>query len=76
MNLTKMGEYGKAIRSLLDKSQSNSWKRDKKTRPCVIILPNEMHGLNTVIIAPMTSISKLYPTRVPLSFGEKDGLQI
>lgn len=45
----------------------------KKTRPCVVISPNEMHGLNTVIIAPMTSTCKLYPTRIPLSFSNKEG---
>jgi mRNA interferase MazF len=45
----------------------------KKTRPCVVISPNEMHGLNTVIIAPMTSTCKIYPTRVPVSFEKKRG---
>jgi len=45
----------------------------KKTRPCVIISPNEMHGLNTVIIAPMTSTCKIYPTRIPVFFDKKDG---
>ncbi len=45
----------------------------KKTRPCVIISPNEMHGLNTVIIAPMTTTCKSYPTRIPLSFDGKEG---
>ena len=45
----------------------------KKTRPCVVISPNEMHGLNTVIIAPMTSTCKLYPTRIPVFFEKKEG---
>lgn len=37
----------------------------KKTRPCVVISPDEMNKyLQTVIIAPMTSQSKKYPTRV------------
>ncbi len=45
----------------------------KKTRPCVVISPNEMHGLNTVIIAPMTSTCKTYPTRIPVFFEKKDG---
>jgi mRNA interferase MazF len=37
----------------------------KKTRPCVIISPNEMNfNINTIIIAPMTSKSRNYPTRV------------
>ena len=39
----------------------------KKTRPCVIISPNEMNfNINTVIIAPMTSKSRNYPTRVKI----------
>ena len=46
----------------------------KKTRPCVVISPNEMnHHINTVIIAPMTSSSKKYPTRVPIEFQSKKG---
>jgi mRNA interferase MazF len=37
----------------------------KKTRLCVIISPNEMNfNINTIIIAPMTSKSRNYPTRV------------
>jgi len=46
----------------------------KKTRPCVIVSPNEMHGLNTVLIAPMTSKGFPVPSRVPLSFDGKTGL--
>jgi mRNA interferase MazF len=46
----------------------------KKTRPCVIISPNEMNKyLNTVIIAPMTSQSKKYPTRVEIKHDSKTG---
>ncbi len=46
----------------------------KKTRPCVVISPDEMnHYINTVIIAPMTSSSKKYPTRVPIVFQGKRG---
>lgn len=45
----------------------------KKTRPCVVISPDEMHGLNTVIIAPMTTKTKSYPTRVPIKFARKQG---
>lgn len=37
----------------------------KKTRPCVVLSPNEMNKyLKTIVIAPMTSSSKSYPTRV------------
>ena len=43
----------------------------KKTRPFVIISPNEMNRhLNTIVIAPMTSQSKNYPTRVPITFNK------
>ena len=46
----------------------------KKTRPCVVISPDEMnHNINTVIIAPMTSSTKKYPTRVPIEFQGKKG---
>jgi len=46
----------------------------KKTRPCVIISPNEMNKyLNTVVIAPMTSQSKKYPTRVLVKHNSKKG---
>ena len=45
-----------------------------KTRPCVVISPNEVnHYLNTVLIAPLTSASKLYPTRVECLFDGKKG---
>ncbi len=46
----------------------------KKTRPCVIISPNEMNKfLNTIVIAPMTSSSKNYPTRIPINHDHKKG---
>ena len=46
----------------------------KKTRPCVIISPNEMNKyLQTIVIAPMTSSSKSYPTRVEINYDKKTG---
>ena len=46
----------------------------KKTRPCVIVSPDEMNKyLNTVIISPMTSQSKKYPTRVEVKHNNKIG---
>ena len=46
----------------------------KKSRPCVIISPDEMNKYtSTLIIAPMTTMSRLYPTRVSVKFGRKDG---
>lgn len=46
----------------------------KKTRPCVVISPDEMNrNIRTVIIAPMTSAQKKYPTRVSCTFQKKKG---
>ena len=46
----------------------------KKTRPCLVISPNEMnHTIRTVIIAPMTTKSRGYPTRIPVQFEGKTG---
>ncbi len=46
----------------------------RKTRPCVIISPDEMnHHINTVIVAPMTTKGRDYPTRIPLTFQHKKG---
>ena len=47
----------------------------QKTRPCVIISPNEMNKyLSTIVIAPMTSSLKEYPTRIPVNHNEKKGM--
>ena len=44
----------------------------KKTRPCLVVSPNEMNRhLKTVMIAPMTTKSHEYPTRVTLRFEGK-----
>ena len=46
----------------------------KKTRPCVVISPNEMNRyLQTIVIAPMTTSSKSYPTRVEIKHENKIG---
>jgi mRNA interferase MazF len=46
----------------------------KKTRPCVIISPNEMNKyLQTIVIAPITSSSKPYPTRVEINLKKTKG---
>jgi mRNA interferase MazF len=46
----------------------------RKTRPCVVISPDEMSALKTAIVAPMTSKGFPYPTRVPCTFQGKKGL--
>ncbi len=46
----------------------------QKTRPCLIISPNEMNrNINTVIIAPISSRIRGYPTRVIFTFQGKKG---
>jgi mRNA interferase MazF len=46
----------------------------QKTRPCVVISPDEMnHAIGTIIIAPMTTKTHEFPTRVEVIFGEKEG---
>lgn len=46
----------------------------KKTRPCVVISPDEMNRhIRTVIVAPLTTRGRAYPTRVRCRFRGKDG---
>jgi len=46
----------------------------KKTRPCLIISPDEMnHNIRTAIVAPMTTKGRSYPTRVSCRFKGKNG---
>lgn len=47
----------------------------KKTRPCVVLSPDEMNMfLKTIILAPMTSNLKKYPTRVAVVHKGKKGM--
>lgn len=46
----------------------------KKTRPCLVVSPDEMnHNIRTSIVAPMTTRGRAYPTRVPCKFKGKSG---
>ena len=46
----------------------------RKSRPCLIVSPDEMNkNINTVIVAPMTTKGKHYPTRIQCHFQEKNG---
>jgi mRNA interferase MazF len=46
----------------------------QKKRPCLVISPNEMNlSIKTIIIAPMTTSSHKYPTRVQINFQNKKG---
>ena len=46
----------------------------KKTRPCVVISPDEMSALKTAIVAPMTSKGFQFPSRISCIFQSKNGL--
>ncbi|MFH1762258.1 MAG: type II toxin-antitoxin system PemK/MazF family toxin, partial [bacterium] len=49
----------------------------KKSRPCVVISPDEMNKhISTVIIAPMTTNSHEYPSRIPVYFQKINGFII
>jgi len=46
----------------------------QKTRPCLIVSPDEMNqSIQTVIIAPMTTKSHKYPTRIQVTVQNKKG---
>ncbi len=45
-------------------------KEMKKTRPCVVLSPNEMNAyIGTIIIAPLTSTLRTYPSRVSFNLN-------
>jgi mRNA interferase MazF len=49
----------------------------KKTRPCVVVSPDELNAhLQTVIVLPLTSSGKAYPFRVPCRFENRRGLVV
>lgn len=46
----------------------------QKARPCLVVSPDEMNRyLRTVVVAPMTTVTRLYPARVPVRFQGKRG---
>jgi mRNA interferase MazF len=46
----------------------------KKTRPCLVVSPDEMNEfLNTVIVAPMTTKGFVLPSRISITYGDKKG---
>ncbi|WP_219349886.1 type II toxin-antitoxin system PemK/MazF family toxin [Helicobacter sp. 13S00477-4] len=49
-------------------------KEIKKTRPCVIVSPNELNALHTRIIIPMTTKGFDLPTRLKIHFNKKESL--
>jgi len=49
-------------------------KEINKTRPCVVISPDEMSALSTVLVAPMTTKGFEFPSRISCDFKSKRGL--
>ena len=46
----------------------------KKSRPCVVVSPDEMNRyLKTVVVAPMTTVAGIYPTRVRIRHNKQTG---
>lgn len=46
----------------------------KKTRPCIVVSPNEInHNLRTIVVCPLTTKSKKYPTRIEINHNDKKG---
>ena len=46
----------------------------RKSRPCVVVSPDEMNRyVRTVVVAPLTTAGRPYPSRVPVRFAGKDG---
>ncbi len=46
----------------------------KKTRPCLVISPDEMnHHIRTVVVVPMTTKGRPYPSRAPCRFQGRQG---
>jgi mRNA interferase MazF len=52
----------------------NKGKEINKTRPCIVISPNEMAALSTVLVAPMTTKGFDFPCRIMCKFKGKNGL--
>jgi mRNA interferase MazF len=70
MGMVKMKQYSICLANL----DPTVGHEIKKTRPCVVISPNEMNEfLSTIIIAPMTTKSHNYPTRIKINFQNKSG---
>jgi mRNA interferase MazF len=69
-----MGVVAKRFDVFLVNLDPTIGSKNQKTRPCVIVSPDEMNRyISTVIIAPMTTRGRIYPTRVICQFQGKDG---
>ena len=69
-----MGMVVKRFEVYLIRLDPTQGREIQKTRPCLVISPDEMNRhIGTVIVAPMTTKGKDYPSRVPVTFESKKG---
>ncbi len=71
----ELGQYNIVLVDLnIGSVQEGGGAEIRKTRPCVVISPDEMNRhLRTIVIAPMTTRSRSYPTRVRVRHQQKTG---
>ncbi len=69
-----MGMVASRFEVYLVRLDPTEGRKIRKTRPCLIISPDEMNRhIATVIVAPMTTKGRSYPTRIPVRFQRKTG---
>ena len=69
-----MGVVGLRFEVYLVRLNPTEGREIRKTRPCVVISPDEMNRhIGTLIVAPMTTKGRPYPTRVTVRFQKKSG---
>ena len=69
-----MGVVAKRFDVLLIRLDPTEGREIKKTRPCLVISPDEMNRhISTLIVAPMTTRGPSFPTRVGCEFRGKEG---
>jgi mRNA interferase MazF len=72
--MRRSGSGSEAVRDFLDSFDPAVGSEIRKTRPCVVISPDETNAkIRTVIVAPMTTKGRPYPTRVECTFRGKRG---
>ena len=74
MGQKRLGMVAKRFEVYLVNLDPTIGREIKKTRPCLVISPDEMNQhIATVIVAPMTTKERSYPTRIPCEFQGKAG---
>lgn len=74
MGKESMGMVGRRFDVYLVNLDPTVGREIRKSRPCLVVSPDEMNQhIGTVIVAPMTTKGRMYPTRVLCSFQGKAG---